>query len=408
MMTFLSTDTIKRYTKMGGVLLISSALFMGCSGDSSDSEPTADPGPPPSLTESSASKTIQLSEQQAENLNIQTITIEPSQVSFTIKAPGQVFAAPGHISKVSAPINGRVVKIYAHEGEFVSEGDPLLDLESLEFADLIAEYLEVSAEITYQQQQVDRLKVLVEERISPERTLQRAEADLQRAKTKLSASHARLHSIGVSDEIIDQWDPQTAEPQSQLTIHAPITGTINEHMIEQGESVNAYEEMLDIIDNKEVLIRGFVSASDAPFLQSGDSVLITDRSGSESITSLLKTTVSSINPALDQVNKSIVLNSIVETENNWPIVGQNVRLTYTAQGEEGTISIPLSAIQFDESDATVFVQNSPLEYEKRTVTVQRTTAENAVIESGLEAGEKIAITQVFSLKALERFEQFAD
>ncbi|MGM0547134.1 MAG: efflux RND transporter periplasmic adaptor subunit [Bacteroidota bacterium] len=409
MMTFLSTDTIKRYTKLGGVLLISSALFMGCGGDSSDSETTADPGPPPSLTESSVSKTIQLSEQQAENLNIQTVTIESSQVSFTIQAPGQVFAAPGHISKVSAPINGRVTKIYAHEGERVTEGDPLLDLESLEFANLIADYLEVTAEITYQQQQVDRLKVLVEEKISPERTLQRAQADLQMAKTKLSASHARLHAIGVSDDIIDQWDPQTSEPQSQLTIHAPITGTINEHMIEQGESVNAYEEMLDIIDNKEVLVRGFVSASDAPFLQPGDSVLITDRSGSESTTmSQLKTTVTSINPALDQANKSIVLNSIVETENNWPIVGQNVRLTYTAGGEEGTISIPMSAIQFEESDATVFVQHSPLEYEKRTVTVRRATAEHAIIESGLEPGEKIAVTQVFSLKALERFEQFAD
>jgi cobalt-zinc-cadmium efflux system membrane fusion protein len=409
MMTFLSTDTIKRYTKLGGVLLISSALFMGCGGDSSDTNPTADPGPPPSLTESSASKTIQLSEQQAENLNIQTVTIEPSQVSFTIQAPGQVFAAPGHISKVSAPINGRVTRIYAHEGERVNEGDPLLDLESLEFANLIADYLEVSAEITYQQQQVDRLKVLVEEKISPERTLQRAQADLQMAKTKLSASHARLHAIGVSDNIIAQWDPQNSEPQSQLTIHAPITGTINEHMIEQGESVNAYEEMLDIIDNKEVLVRGFVSASDAPFLQPGDSVLITDRSGSESTTmSQLKTTVTSINPALDQANKSIVLNSIVKTEDNWPIVGQNVRLTYTAGGEEGTISIPMSAIQFEESDATVFVQHSPLEYEKRTVTVRRATAEHAIIESGLEAGEKIAVTQVFSLKALERFEQFAD
>lgn len=409
MMTFLSIDTIKRYTKLGGVLLISSALFMGCGSDSSDPDPAADPGPPPSLAESSASKIIQLSKQQAENLNIQTVTIEPSQVSFTIQAPGQVFAAPGHISKVSAPINGRVTKIYAHEGERVNEGDPLLDLESLEFANLIADYLEVTAEITYQQQQVDRLKVLVEEKISPERTLQRAQADLQMTKAKLSASHARLHAIGVSDNIINQWGTQMSEPQSQLTIHAPITGTINKHMIEQGQSVNAYEEILDIIDNKEVLVRGFVSASDAPFLQPGDSVLITDRSGSESTTiSQLKTTVTSINPALDQANKSIVLNSIVETENDWPIVGQNVRLIYTAGGEEGTISIPMSAIQFDESDATVFVQHSPIEYEKRKVTVRRATAENAIIESGLEPGEKIAVSQVFSLKALERFEQFAD
>lgn len=409
MMTFLSTDTFKQYAKPGVALLFASVLLMGCGGDSTDSGPASEPGPPPSLSASSAQKNVQLSEQQAENLNIQTITVQPSQMSFTIQAPGQVFAAPGYISKVSAPINGRVTKIYAHEGERVTAGEPLLDLESLEFANLIADYLEVFAEITYQQQQVDRLKVLTEEKISPERMLQRAQADLQMAKTKLTASHARLHAIGVSDEVIDRWEPQTSDPQSQLTIHAPITGTINEHLIEQGQSVNAYEEMLDIIDNKEVLVRGFVSVSDAPFLQPGDSVLIADRSGSESTThSQLKTTVKSINPALDQANKSIIINSIVETQNNWPVVGQNVRLTFTARGEEETISIPMSAIQFDESDATVFVQHSPLEYEKRTVVVRRSTAENAIIESGLEPGEKVAVTQVFSLKALERFEQFAD
>jgi cobalt-zinc-cadmium efflux system membrane fusion protein len=56
----------------------------------------------------------------------------------------------------------------------------------------------------------------------------------------------------------------------------------------------------------------------------------------------------------------------------------------------------------------VFVQIAPREYQKRVVEVERMTADRAVIGSGLKPGEKIAVTQVFSLKALERFEQFAD
>ncbi|SMO47469.1 efflux RND transporter periplasmic adaptor subunit [Fodinibius sediminis] len=408
-MTLLSTYILRPAARWNLLLLMTGLLLSSCGGDSVDGDAAVDPGTPPSVTASTATKTVHLSEQQARDLNIQTLTIEPQQVSFTIQSPGQVFAAPQHMSLVSAPINGRVATIYAHEGEQITKGAPLVELESLEFANLVADYLEVTAEVTYQQQQVERLKVLTEERISPERTLQRAQADLQMALTKQNASHARLHAIGISDRAIEQWDPQTSEPQSRLTIHAPITGTINEHMIELGQSVNAYEEMLSIIDNKEVLVRGFVSASDAPFLQRGNSVIITERAGDDvSSGARIEATVTSINPALDKTNKSIVLNSIVATQNGWPIIGQNVRMTYTARAEEGTISIPMTAIQFDESDATVFVERSPLEYEKRPVGIKRATAEYAIIESGLQPGDKIAVTQVFSLKALERFEQFAD
>lgn len=408
-MTLFSGNTTKKNLKLGILLFFMPFMIIGCGGEPAENEGTQDPGTPPSLAETPSTATVQLTEQQAEDLSIQTQTVESRQISFTIEAPGQVFASPERISFVSAPINGRVARIYAHEGEHVRKGDPLLDLESLEFANLVADYLETRAEIIYQQQQVDRLRVLTEEKISPERTLQRAQADLNRAQARQNASHARLHAVGISEETIEQWDPQTSEPESRLTLYAPITGVVNEHFIDLGQSVNAYEEMLNIIDNKEVLVKGFVSASDAPFLQTGDPVLITERSGGEPASGpRLETTITSVNPALDQENRSIVLNSLVETKNNWPIVGQNVRMTYTARAGENAISIPMSAIQFDGARATVFVQLSPREYEKRPVEINRATADFAIIGSGLEAGDNIAVSQVFSLKALERFEQFAD
>jgi cobalt-zinc-cadmium efflux system membrane fusion protein len=90
------------------------------------------------------------------------------------------------------------------------------------------------------------------------------------------------------------------------------------------------------------------------------------------------------------------------------MVGQTVRMSYKASPAQNTVSIPISAVQFEQSNATVFVQHSELEYELREVKVARMTTEHAIINSGLEPGEKIAISQVFSLKALERFEQFAD
>lgn len=383
-------------------------LFTGCSG-SSDSPTTDNSGTPPSLRSEQAVQSIKLTQEQADNLNIQTYTVTSEPVSFSIEAPGEVFPAPERISVVSAPIDGRVSNIYAHEGERVSKGDPLLELESLEFANLVAAYLEATAEITYQQQQVERLQVLTEDKISPLRNLERAQADLRLAQTRQSAALARLKAVGITESQTKRWDPFASDPNARLTIYASIDGVLNEHLIEMGESVTAYQKLLDIIDNTEVLIRGFIAPEDAYFIKPGTSLTINERASREGVSAhSINASVTTVNPALDQNNKSVVLNSIVTTENNWPLVGQSVRLTYQAQPEENTISIPITAVQFEQTDATVFVQLSDLEYEKRTVSIARITDEHAILNGGLEPGEKIAITQVFSLKALERFEQFAD
>lgn len=388
-----------------GMLLLAS----GCGSEKMDKATTTDPGTPPSLSKNKGEPVVRLTEQQAENLNIEVYTVRKEQVSFNINAPGQVYGAPERIAAVSSPINGRVSKIYVHEGEGVQKGDPLLELESLEFANLVGDYLEATAEVTYQQQQVERLKILADERISPQRTLERAQADLRRAKTRESASLARLRAVGISQKEVRQWNPFTSEPEAELTIDAPISGVLNEHLIELGQAVNSYDKLLDIIDNTEVLVRGFLSPADAPFVGEGTPVLITERNVDQTAGGKrIEGRITSVNPALDKENRSIVLNSIVPTEEGWPIVGQSVRMRYQARLLDSTFTIPLSAIQFEEQEAAVFVQISPREYLKRVVQVERMTEDCAVIGAGLKPGEKIAVTQVFSLKALERFEQFAD
>ncbi|HKL14218.1 MAG TPA: efflux RND transporter periplasmic adaptor subunit [Balneolaceae bacterium] len=384
-------------------------LAVSCSSETDNGQAGINPGTPPSLRSSQESPVIQLSEQQAEDLNIRHHIVKREQISFEINAPGRVYGAPEGISVVSSPINGRVSKIYAHEGERVQAGDPLLDLESLEFANLVGDYLEATAEATYQQQQVERLQVLAEDGITPQRTLERAQADLRRAKTRQSASMARLRAVGITPDEMNNWDPFTSEPEAELTLQAPISGVLNQHLIDLGEAVNAYDKLLDIIDNTEVLVRGFVSPSDAMFVRVGTPVVITERTDDGSAEmKKVEGTVTTVNPALDEESRSIVLNTILPTVDGWPIVGQNVRMTYAAQPQDSTFNIPLSAIQFEGQDAAVFVRQSPRRYEKRVVEIERMTNTRAVISSGLQPGEEIAITQVFSLKALERFEQYAD
>lgn len=382
-------------------------LTAGCSG--SDTEATNNE------TTSSTSSTVEeglisLSSTQAEELNIQTYTVHVEPVTFTITAPGIVYAAPENISIVSAPISGRVVNIFANEGESVKKGDALLQLESLEYANLLGEYIENSAEATYLSQQLERDRQLVEQQISAQRTLDRAEADYLRAKTKLSASKARLKALGITDQQFALWEDENKEPSSSLTIYSAIDGIVNEHLIDLGTSVSANQKMLDIIDNSKVLVRGFVSPDDAYLLETGNPVRIQQRADDPNSTSIrsINATITTINPSLDEMNRAIPVNSIIETVNGWPIIGQNVRNNYEVTSSQSGIKIPLTAVQFEADGATVFVYKNDLTYQKRAISLDRITSDFVIVSSGLETGEKVAVNQVFSLKALEKFSEFGE
>jgi membrane fusion protein, heavy metal efflux system len=78
-------------------------------------------------------------------------------------------------------------------------------MESLEFAELAANYLESQAERLYLEQQVERLTSLVERKISPQSSLDRANADLTRADARVRAARARLRAVGIDNRQLEQW-----------------------------------------------------------------------------------------------------------------------------------------------------------------------------------------------------------
>jgi cobalt-zinc-cadmium efflux system membrane fusion protein len=382
--------------------------LMGCSSGEPPQPPETREAPP-SITGSGAKEAlIRLTDKQAEELNIQTYQVSLEPFKYELVVPGNVEPSPEHYTQIGAPVNGRVVKIYAHEGEAVKAGDPLVDIESLEFANLAADYLEALAEENYLQQQVQRLKPLVEKQISSQRTLERTQADLTRATARTKASRARLRAVGVRESQMQEWTTEDMAESPVLRVYAPINGSINEHMVDLGQSVNAYQKLLDIIDRREVLVKAYLSPEDGALLQPGDSLHIHTREGNEHRVADVRSVIATLNPALDAQNRSITLNSFVKTVNGWPYVGQQVRVMCEVQSRSPVIGIPLSAVQYEGEKATVFVRREPTVWEKRFIEIERITPNSAIVSSGLADGDDVATSQVFSLKALGKYEEFAD
>lgn len=356
---------------------------------------------PPSIRQGADSLVfIRLTEHQLADLGIKTMIIEKSSEAFPLTVPGVVFNDPEHTSIISAPINGQLSSINKREGEWVMKGEELFRIQSLEFGTMVSEYLIAYAEEEYQTNRLNRVRQLVEETISSESELEQALADYNRAQVSSRAAYSRLRAVGVPESEIESFTG-SGNINPVLRIYSPISGIVEKNFVEPGQSVNALENLSRILDNRVVLIRGYLNPDDARLVEAGDKVSISRR---EDQSFIMENTISSINPGLDENSMSVVVNVYAQTVDAWPKPGENVRLTILTSAEQEIIRIPFEALTYDANDAVVFVKKDDGLYEKRIITIADIGEGSVFVREGLSPGEKIAISQVFSLKAISRFD----
>lgn len=382
------------------------SLLISCSKNEKDKS-TQISETPPSLqanNSDSASRITVLDEEKSNLLNIKVATVYKDYAEFEVVAPGVVFPAPENIAYVAAPISGRIVAIYARPGQNVRRGQLLLEIESLEYGTLLSELLQAKAELDYQRKQVERYEQLSERKISSLSELEKARSEYAKAVANFKAAESKLLAIGIKSQFVDKLlSDRDIEPH--LQIFSPINGTVDKSFVDLGKAVDALENMMSIVDVSKVWVKGFLSPEDAQFVSSGSKVCIVNLLSEQR---LCEEKISSLSPTLDEKNSSIIVNIYSNSKFGFPRPGTNVRLEIQARTNIPVFNVPKEAIAYDGDRPIVFVQLTPKTYEKRYVKVFKTSKDRVLIVSGLNNGEKIALTNVFDLKALSRFELFSE
>jgi cobalt-zinc-cadmium efflux system membrane fusion protein len=345
-------------------------------------------------------KLVQLTEKEQNELSVEVAEINRDYIDYSVVAPGVVFQAPNHSSIISTPIDGQISQIYKYEGSRVRKGEALFVIQSLEFGNLVSEYLQAYAEERFQTNRLSRLKQLVEETITSTSELERGTAEYDRASASSRAAYSKLKAIGVSDsEIRSFTEAENIDPV--LKIRTPIDGVIEKNFVELGQSVNALENLSRVLDTREVLIRAYLSPDDARMINTGDSVSILKR---EDQKAQLFAKITSINPGLDEGSRSVIANIILPTSDGWPKPGENVRLNIVTSSQKEVFAIPVEALTYDGNQAIVFIRKENNIFERRAIEVSELRDKYVFVSNGLADGEKVAVTNVFSLKALLRFD----
>ncbi len=347
---------------------------------------------------------VSLDSSLARRIGIRTETIQKRIHTMRFPVPAIVEPDPDHYFIVSSPIEGRVIEIAHFEGDSVKKGQVLFRIQSVIFANQLAELMQSEADLKYYHNAYNRLKILARQKITTEKALQKAEAEYLRAVALNQAARAKIRALGIPEEQIPQiLDRSSKEPY--LPIYAPTSGVITSLHIQQGQPITSEEQLCSVTDFSQLRVAGFISPDELALVSVGDTVEICQKSAASLA---IRGTIHSINPSLEPLHKSIVVYVKITPRNNWPLPGQNLRMNIFARTQQPVIAIPLNAVEFEKDNPFVFIKHSPVRYEKRPIRIQRIVGTKVIVASGLTEGETIAINQIFTLKALSRFEEFAE
>ena len=254
------------------------------------------------------------------------------------------------------------------------------------------------AEIEEARRRLERSRQLLD--INPEtRTeLEEAANAVRSAESEIASVKQKLLLYGMPESRINSLR-SPSQINSEISVVAPVSGTVTTRAANPGEVVEANKELLRITDLSSIWVIAQANETDLGRLRVGSGATITNDAFPERV---FRGQITYIDPRLDEATRTAQVR--VELENPGGIlkIGMYVRVAFGALGNaERTVPvIPSSAVQTIENRQIVFVANNDSNvFELRPVRLgAESNGQYAVLE-GLTVGDKIVTDGSFLLRA---------
>jgi membrane fusion protein, heavy metal efflux system len=214
---------------------------------------------------------------------------------------------------------------------------------------------------------------------------------------RFDIARQKLFALGVTASEIGGLPEQPETTLRRHEVLAPMSGRIVDRKVELGAIVgrdNLETELFAIANLDRVWVELAVSPTDLPTIKEGQTVSIAAHGLSERAVG----TIVFISPMLDKDTHSArVVTEIANPGGNWR-PGSLVHAAIDIELRSAPIVVPASAVQTIGKTHVVFVR-TPDSFERRAVTLGENDDRIIEILSGLRAGEPIAVTNTFALKA---------
>lgn len=324
---------------------------------------------------------ISFSKEQSWKIDFATALAEKSNFDGVVKVAAKADVVPDDFTTIVATTSGKVQfagNIVA--GKEVSTDEPLFYLEGGDVTenDAAVKYAEAESEYLLAKADYERKKFLFIDKIVSEREYQAAEAAYRR-------SEARFTSM------------QRSFGDGKVCLRSPFNGYIATLLVSNGNYVQPGIPLAKIQKVGKINLAAELPIRYAQQLRNIKNVNIELPSGNTFSLDDINGNILAVGYSANECNMLPVTLTVNETDGIIP--GSIVTLYLTSENDNvENIVIPRSAIVEEMGSHFVFVQNTPISFEKRSVTIGTTDGLIVKIHSGLQAGERVVTKGAVVLK----------
>ncbi len=294
---------------------------------------------------------------------VDVATVEESEWQPWLESVGTLVATQGVI--VSTEIAGRVSAIQFESGEQVEAGALLVQLEdSVDRAELDG----LAAERRVAQQEYERAKKLVTDKLGSVSKFDRAKANLQNAQAQLEAKRAQLE---------------------KKAIRAPFSGQLGIREVNLGQYLEPGAQIVSLQQLDPIFVDFALPERDQSslVLDQDISIRIKARPGR-----LFSGTISAIDPRIDRNTRSVRIRATLTNSERQLLPGMFAEVRILLPMRSGVLTVPRTAITYNTYGDAVFVvqeKDGTLSVEHRQVETGEVRDGRVEISSGLSAGERV-------------------
>jgi len=311
-------------------------------------------------------------------------TVSPQRVRHELDVPASAEADPASITKVSPPLQGRVVKLFVRLGQAVHKGDPLYAFDSADLAAAQSDYLKAKSAEALADRTMKRQRDLKEHGILAQKDLEQAESDHEAARSELARAETRLQLLGMD----------LGEVGKPLTVRAPISGRVIDLSTAPGQYQNDPAAVLMVIaDLSTIWVTAQVPEKDIQRVDVGDDARV---QFSAYPAEHFSGRVQHVGDMLAPETRTVKVRIQLANEAHRLKPGMFARVTL--QGREAPeLVVPSAALLVRGDKSFLYVEKSPWTFERRAVETGEPLPAGIAVARGLSSGERIVTANTILL-----------
>ena len=314
--------------------------------------------------------------------HVEVVTVQPTTLTRTLRLTGTVAYNAFSTTPVISQVGGPVTRILVVPGQHVRKGEPMLEVSSPDYSQLLDAYLKAADASRLSEKNYARAQDLYQHHAIAQRDLEQAESDRNQARADLNAAEEGMKILGIKNP------GQLANAASaQIPVLAPISGEVVERLVAPGQVVQAGQtQAFTISDLSTVWVLANVYQADLAYVHSGEDVSVQ----TDAYPQAFHGRISYISPALDPNTRTLQARVVVDNPGEKLKRDMYCTVTVTAGKVVNAIAVPNASVLHDENNQPfIYVAVGANQFGRREV--ETGASENGLTQilKGIGPGDKV-------------------